>query len=370
MAPPEKPSLILLSGASLVGQNVLEALGAERQRFRLVATTSVADAATLEDFDEVHLAPETRLNSSALASLVEGLIETTQASLVIPCRDDDVVFLAGLARRRPELARRFVVGSPETAEILLDKWGSWTFAREHQLPFAQTLQLGDTDGLKAFIDEHGFPFVLKPRLGFASRGVSLVFDRTQLDAVPRDRDLLVQEYLGDRVAVRTAVTGMRAQGWPLFFSFEDAKCSIQVLLDPDGRVEGVCGTSHVMRQGASVAVSRDDRADVRELGLTCARVFAEAGWRGPLNIQCQRTPDDRLVIHEFNGRFTGATAARALLGFDELGIILHHFAGLTIRDSPPPPTERVIRLLTSRSLPDGIRECLERTGRYRKDDVR
>jgi carbamoyl-phosphate synthase large subunit len=363
------PALLLLSGASLVGQNVLEALGADRRRFRLVATTSVADAAPLQEFDEVHLVPETRVDPDGLARVVEGLIESTQPCLVIPCRDDDVVFLARLGERRPELARRLLAGAPDTAEILLDKWRSWTFSRDHGLPFAPSLRRDDADGLDAFVAAHGFPLVVKPRYGFASRGVSLVLDRAQLDAAPRTGDLLVQRYLGDPATLEATVAGVRARGWPLFFSFEDTKCSIQALLGPDGRVVDVCGTLHVMRQGASVAVSRDDRDDIRALGLRCARAFAAAGWRGPLNIQCQRTPEGALGIYEFNGRFTGATAARALLGFDEIGAMLRHFAGVPLREPGPSRSDRVVRLPTSRCLPARIQAALERTGRYRRDDA-
>ncbi len=363
-----RPTLLLLSGSSLVGQNVIQALAAERARFHLVATSSAADAATLQDFDEVHMVPETRQDPAGMSRVVEALIDAAGPSLVIPCRDDDVVFLAHLARRRPEWAPRLLAGSSEAADVLLDKWTSWTFSRDHGLPFAPTLRLDDSGGIEAFVEAHGFPLVLKPRYGFASQGVSLILERAQLEAVPRDSGLLLQKYLGDGAEVNADVGRMRSRGWPLFFSFEDAKCSVQVIIGPDGAVQDVCGTTHVMRQGMSVAVARDERAEVRALGLACARPFIEAGWRGPLNIQCQSMPGDGLGIFEYNGRFTGATAARALLGFDEIALTLRCFAGITLRRLPPSALTRIVRVPASRGLPGEVRERLERTGRYRRDD--
>ena len=63
------------------------------------------------------------------------------------------------------------------------------------------------------------------------------------------------------------------------------------------------------------------------MGRRIAEAFAAEGWRGPLNIQCQRAGDGRLLVHEFNGRFTGATSDRWMLGFDEVGETIELYTG-------------------------------------------
>ena len=115
--------------------------------------------------------------------------------------------------------------------------------------------------------------------------------------------------------------------------------------------------------GKSECVALEDAPDIQALGLSCARTFAQAGWRGPLNIQCETTPDGRIVMYEFNGRFTGATAARYLLGHDEVGTALSAFAGIHIE--PPMPQHNVtevIRLPHGRLMDPQKFTQLEQTG--------
>jgi carbamoyl-phosphate synthase large subunit len=69
------------------------------------------------------------------------------------------------------------------------------------------------------------------------------------------------------------------------------------------------------------------------VGTRCAKAFADAVWRGLLNVQCQRAADGRHRIHEFNGRFTGATFERWLLGIDEVGDAVERFTGHRIPSS-------------------------------------
>jgi hypothetical protein len=85
-------------------------------------------------------------------------------------------------------------------------------------------------------------------------------------------------------------------------------------------------------------------------------VLAAQGWRGPMNIQCQPDASGRLMIHEFNARFTGATAARHLLGHDEVGIALASFIGypLDTRTDAGRAAEVRESLAPRAALPDDI----------------
>jgi carbamoyl-phosphate synthase large subunit len=85
------------------------------------------------------------------------------------------------------------------------------------------------------------------------------------------------------------------------------------------------------------------------LGEECARVFAAAGWRGPLNIQCQHDAADTLLIHELNGRFTGATAVRWRLGFDEVGAAIRAFTGEALDHDASPAASVAYEGLASRA---------------------
>jgi len=348
---PRKPTLLLMSGACLVGQNVYTCLTPHRNALRLVATNSEAKEPTLFDFDAVYLTPPTQGSSAVFNRRFTEILELESPLLIIPCRDEDILVLAQIRERCPASERRkLLCGNVETASVMLDKLQSWHFSVEHGLPFAATIAMdAPLDQLKAFAERHGYPLLAKPREGFASRGVFLILNQEQLARATRHRGHLLQEYLGHPEPVLDYATGVANEGVPLFHSLEGLKHSIQLLISPEGEVGDAFVTCNKMVFGKSERVTFENAPDIQALGLHCGKVFAQAGWRGPLNIQCERTPDGRVVIYEFNGRFTGATAARYLLGHDEVGTALQSFAGITL---VPPQTAlgvgEVIRLPNSR----------------------
>lgn len=359
--------VLLLSGASLVGQNLLGALDGRRAGLRLLATNSLADEPALFDFDAVWLTPGLRADPAAFPRRFDQVLAEAEPDLIVPCRDDDVAWLADLARTRPELRERSLCGDPEIARALLDKDDSARLSARLDLPFVATLACDrGIDALRGFARSHGYPLLAKPREGFASRGVRLIPDDARLARLAGRPDYVVQRYLGDPAVVRAWLDGLAEDGIPLFHSFEETKISLQARITRAGEVGGVFVTGNAMRQGRSERVAIETAGDAHELAWRCARAFAADGWRGPLNIQCQRAPDGGLAIYEYNGRFTGATAARQLLGFDEVGETLTDWLGWR----PPvamtrTPANNVSRLLVSRCVDAAALAELTAAGRWR-----
>lgn len=361
------PCILFLSGASLVGQNILSALAGRRTGLHLAAINSVANEPALFDFDEAFLAGNLKDDPDAFGQRFDQIVERLQPRLVIPCRDDDVAWLAARAQARPNPALPFLCGAPGPALAMLDKAASADLSARHGLPYAATLAT-DTDAarLMDFAARHGYPLIAKPRQGFASRGVFLVQNDTQLARLAGRPDTILQRYLGDRAEVQAYLDGIARDGIPLFHSFEADKHALQAFIAPDGSLKGLLATRHAMRQGRSERVARHDDPALLQLGQRCAQAFAAEGWRGPLNIQCQRPPEGDYAIYEYNGRYTGATGARQLLGYDEVGMGLEHFGGIRLPESPAPHAwpDAVQRLPVSRAVEAGWVEMLERTGHW------
>ena len=362
--------LLLLSGASVVGQNILSVISNAREEFRLATINSVATDPPLFDFDEVHLSGNLRDDPEAFARLVADVLTAFDPHLVIPCRDDDVAFLARLGESHPHMSARFLCGASALAEAMLDKVASWSFSQGHDLPFVPTISTAvPASSVAAFAAAQGFPLLAKPSQGFASRGVFLVLDETQLEKVVGRPDYVLQRYIGDPQPVFAYARHIAAEGTPLFHSLEAVKLSIQTFVAPDGATAGVFATRNTMRQGRSDHVARDDDPELKALGARCADVFSVQGWRGPLNIQCQRTPAGDLLIYEYNGRFTGATAARYLMGHDEVGIALETFCGLrwgAFRSFDGKFPAEVVRVPASRAARPGDVKDLMQTGHWRR----
>jgi carbamoyl-phosphate synthase large subunit len=369
MRPPDRPTLLLLSGGSLVGQNVVQALADRRDQMQLIATNSDPREPSLADFDEDHLVPTTRESEEIVIGKICDISATTRIDLIIPCRDDDVLACARLIEQRPELASKVLAGSVDTALAMLDKYASWEFSRDHDLPFARSALLSDRASVERAIEAIGFPMIVKPRSGFASHKTAIVTEPAALMNMAPNDELMAQEYLGDSGVLRSFLKSAAEGSIPLFHSFEGDKVSIQTLIGPEGGYAEIVVTRNVMRSGVSVSVELDPSSDALDLGERCAREFSSAGWRGPLNIQCLRRPDGSLGIHEYNGRFTGATASRMHLGHDEVGTALRLFAGI---DLPPPglrfPRLAIRKQMVTRSVAQSFETQLRTTGHWRRDE--
>lgn len=318
-----------------MGQNILATLAGRRERVALVATSSVANEPALFDTDAVYLVPATMAEPEAFERRLLEIVDRERIDLVIPCRDDDVLLLASLRERRPELAKRLLCGSAAAAEVICDKWASHEFSVAHGLPFAASIVASTEDARNEFVRKHGLPLVGKPRRGYASLDVYLLHREEQVATLLVRDGYIVQQFLGDPQPVRDYLTTFRERGIPLMHSFEGLKHSIQALIGPEGSIVHVICTRNVRYMRRSKWVRPDADPASRDIGMRCARAFAAIGWRGPLNIQCAATEPGEILIHEFNGRFTGGTVDRWLLGYDEVGAAVEAFTG------HPFPSDRI-----------------------------
>lgn len=62
-----------------------------------------------------------------------------------------------------------------------------------------------------------------------------------------------------------------------------------------------------------------------EFSRAWADALVRAGWRGLVNLQCRRLADDSFVGFEINGRMSGSSSARCLLGYHEPRILVSPF---------------------------------------------
>lgn len=332
----DKLVVLVLSAGTQVGQNVRTTLTERRNGVTLIATSSVDNEPALFDFDAVYMAPLTAAEPQAFEAALLAIMERERVDLVIPCRDDDVVFLGSLRDRRADLAPRLLCGSGGVARVLCDKWLSHEFCSQRSLPFAATMTGRDDAQRAAFVRQYGFPLLAKPRRGWSSMEVYVVHKEEQLVTMLSREEFIVQEYLGDRARVANYLSRLETDGMPLFHDFQGVKHTIQALINPDGAVEHVFCMRLTREMRRSKYVVRDDDPRALGIGVRCAQAFAAAGWRGPLNIQCGESLHGDIRIHEFSGRFTGATVDRWLLGYDEVGAAIERFCGRRIASAHRP----------------------------------
>ena len=329
--------LLLLSVGSQVGQGVLRTLSARRGNLELVATSSSANEPSVFDFDAAYLMPRTAADPEGFERKLIEIMERERIDLVMPCRDDDVVLVSNLRDRRPDLAPRLLCGNAASAQVIADKWSSFEFGMKHGLPFAASMIRCKARQRNKFVRKYGLPLVAKPRRGYASLDVYMLYKNEQVETMLARDGYIVQQFLGDPSRIADYLAAVDESGVPLNHSFQGVKHSIQALIAPNGSVVHVICTRNYRNQRRSKYVEPDTDPTSAAVGDACARAFSSAGWRGPLNIQCEKTAAGEMLIHEFNGRFTSATVDRWLLGFDEVGAAIEHFTGRAVATTLPPP---------------------------------
>jgi carbamoyl-phosphate synthase large subunit len=170
------------------------------------------------------------------------------------------------------------------------------------------------------------PAIVKPRSGSGSRGIRLMQALDELQALPRDATLLVQEHL------------------------PGAEYSLDVLARADGHVAGVVPRER-LRVDSGIAITgrtlRDERLE------TYGRVVAQLiGLTTVANVQVKLDVTGEPALLEVNPRFPGTMPLTIAAGIDMPRLAIGEALGTPIPDGPLPFAEiAMVRYFTERYLP-------------------
>lgn len=219
------------------------------------------------------------------AAFVDGILSIVRADSI------DVVFstvdveLEPLAARRGELSPA-VLAAPDlsTLATCLDKLAlAEACASIARVP---TTLILDAAGKAA---DWTFPVIIKPRRGAGSRGVRLVADRAELEAMPDDESIIIQANLPGE------------------------EYSVDVIAAGGELVAAVPRTRARVDSGVSIAgqTVRDPELQ-RQAGLVAAAI----GLDGVANVQLRRDVEGLPALLEVNPRFPGALPLTIAAGVD------------------------------------------------------
>ncbi|MBP1776537.1 MAG: hypothetical protein H6Q86_2547 [candidate division NC10 bacterium] len=364
-------TILITSVGSLVGHNILESLASRRQEWRVVGVNSLALAANNFRCDAAYLVPETG-QEEAYLSRVRDILRIEHPAVVLAGRDLDLAPLS-LLKAEPEFASTLFLSPPAAAvQAVNDKYRTWLFARDHGLPFAATAF--DRAELNELIAQKGFPLICKRRLGNASRGVFIVRNAAEVDAALADGTFVFQEFLCPPADLHAILPDFRF-GVPLFFGIvEEDHYSSMGLVGAEGELFAFFASLHVLEAGKDISVQPIHEPALERLTADYARELSSLGYIGPLNFNCKKIGTDRFVPYELNGRFGGATAARASLGHPDVEYALAYFLDgwrpETGRKSTPDQTapRRIVQRLPNTYLLDiNETERLAATGVWRRN---
>jgi len=290
---------ILVSGASgVVGYGTLRSLRQGAEEYHLIGTT-IYNASVAPAFCDVfEQAPPT--SDPRYLPWLKELIKRHSVDMIIPGINDDMIAWNGY---RDELAATGTVVMLNRAELIdlcSDKWIFYEeLRRQHTGCLIESRLSGTYAELKAAF---GLPFLLKPRRGFASKGIVVVDSGQTFRQHQKDLGEVVmgQPIVGDNESEYTISA---------FFDNESKLCCSMGLrrkLAKEGYTEK-----------AEVAMPPQAEGVITELATLLRPV-------GPTNFQF-RVHKGELKLLEINPRISSATSIRTGFGYNESEMAVQYF---------------------------------------------
>jgi carbamoyl-phosphate synthase large subunit len=310
-----------------VGKGILDVLEGRREGLTVIGTSFGVESPGAFRCDEAHLTRH--YDGEEFVDELADLIDATGPDVIIPARDPDIVVLAQVAQQYA--VPPVMVGSVASARLFSDKLETARFAQASGLPAVPTIP--------ASSGPIPSPAVAKPRTGSGSIGVRFLLDDDQVLRAGAEHDVVLQPLIGPAPKVPDP-----RDGWPLFWQAPLARQGgVQGVILPDGSVAGQF-TFEVSHEFGRVARQwpADGDTELAELGASFIAALSEAGWRGPTNVACIHDGEHWLCL-ELNGRFTGGTAARTAMGFDEVRVAINGWLGeVVVPEWSRPPVDVVL----------------------------
>jgi len=299
-----------------VGQSILRALRLSQLDLQVIGLDIDPWSAGLYRCHKGYLVPPA--SDPNYIEVLLNICEQEKADALIPGSDPELPVLAPAKELLEKTGTKVIISSEDAIRICRDKLAAYRFFRERNLPYVPTAEANEATALAR---EVGFPLVVKPAGGSGSKGVTVVFNEEELEKALVEGEIIAQEYLIPVTwgKAKSQITTEDVVNDGLLTQTDEI--SIQVLAGW-GRENLGCFTSkNVLKYGVPVLIEPLKDLATEKVALQMVGFLVDEGLIGPCNLQCKITRSGPLFF-EINPRFTGITAVRAALGFNEVEAIL------------------------------------------------
>jgi carbamoyl-phosphate synthase large subunit len=207
-----------------------------------------------------------------------------------------------------------IVSRPEVLTTGRDKLRTCRWLESSGLPVPGYAGLGDAAAVKALVERCGFPLVAKPRYGKGSDGIITVRHQQDLERVVAAEDLALRDVVGSEIRPHDLILQE-------YLGDEHEEYTAGCFCDAQGELRGTIVLRRTLQAGTTVTAELGSFPDVRDAAAAITSALAPLG---PCNVQL-RMHRGRAVPFEINPRFSGTTALRARMGFNEVDAALRHF---------------------------------------------
>jgi carbamoyl-phosphate synthase large subunit len=313
------PPRVLVSGASgIVGYGILKCLRLAPNLLHLTGTSLYEDSVAPAFCDQFEQAPHTE-DPSYLPWLL-NLIQTHAIDVLIPGIEADLHLWSNHREQLAETGAQLSLNTQELIEKTRDKWIFYEALEAVDSPYRIPSSLNGRWTWKEACEAFGPKLILKPRSGYASRGLLRVESREQWEA-QRHRvgpELLVQPQIGR----------------------EDAEYTVAIFGDGEGQSVASIALRRVLSAEGFTGKAQPVPSKPFEPAIEhLCRLFRPIG---PTNLQF-RLHEDHPYLLEINPRISSSVSLRCAFGYNEPAMAVRHLLEGVLPQQPTLRSGRAIR---------------------------
>jgi carbamoyl-phosphate synthase large subunit len=293
---------ILVSGASgIVGYGILKSL--KNLGYGLIGTTIYKDSAANAFCDIFELAPKTC--EPNYINWLSSIIKKHKVNMIIPGIEADTMAWDKHRKELEETGTFVLLNNSQLIELCSDKWLFYQKLKENSSKYLIP------SSINSEFAQFELPFLLKPRCGFASKGIINI---ENMETFEKNKDkigeILMQQPIVGNIDEEYTVSG-----------FFDRQSSLRAYMTLKRKL-----SSEGFTDKANVVDLDGVKTAIEEL----ARIFKPIG---PTNFQFRKT-NEGLKLLEINPRISSATSIRAAFGYNESLMSVEYFLNGKIIEQP------------------------------------
>ena len=310
---------IFVTGASsLIGYGILKSIRGTDKTYNLIGSTihknSIAPAFT----DVCIEAPFS--GSEGYLDWVIKVIKDHKVDLVIPSFDEDVNFLTNHRKQIELTGAKLVLNNLSLDHLCNDKWEFYQVLKSNNCPYAIPSSLSSE--FAELVREFGLPLLLKPRQGFASKGIVKVKDEDTFNHHKAEigKKLMVQPLIGKDDEEFT--TGAFCDGKGGYYAIITFKRKLS-------------------KQGYTNEAEVFKSEQIDEAVSNICKILKPIG---PTNFQF-RIHNGVCQLLEINPRFSASTSMRVAFGYNDAIMAIEYYLEGKIPKQPKIKQGKAIRYI-------------------------
>jgi nucleoside-diphosphate-sugar epimerase/carbamoylphosphate synthase large subunit len=247
-------------------------------------------------------------------------------SLLIPGLDSELLLISKNKKRFEDNGIRVLVADLPFIQLCRDKilWSCELHSKTTAI-----IPCYDYDKIQSLIKagEVKYPLIAKPKDGSGSAGVRIINSERSLHEL--NNSFVIQPYIFPADNDPYYDTLKNAVENEIFLQI--AEVSVQYAISRDKQILGKMASYNRLKDGVPIEIVPVEDQRVWDTLEDLFPYLYEKGMYGPVNFQGRMT-EKGPIFFEMNGRFTGITGLRSMMGFNEVEVLIKHILDINGND--------------------------------------